>query len=169
MKKILTLTTITILTFGFIGQAADDADFRFKVDVKISCDDENIKSTIESYIKRELRALRDVDIVTKFGKTGVDNEDAVYFLEIVVVGDRITGYSIAYCFYSRVAHPPRLDHIHGLTEVKDYLEGVKLLAVIPPTLGVMRGPAETLKEACEHIVVNFDTKLLDFTRTMRRR
>ena len=120
MRKILALTTVSaILMFGFIGQAADDR-FRFKVDVSVTCDDENIKSAVESYIKRELRALRDVDIVPKFDdKTFLLNEDATYFLNMVVVedetiGGRKLGYDIAYCYYSRVARPPRFDPILGM-------------------------------------------------------
>lgn len=170
MKKILTLTTVTILTFGFIGQAADDEDNRFKVDVNVTCKDENTKAAVESYIKRELRALRDVDIVTKFDKTSLINsllnKDATYFLDIVVV-KRIVGYSIAYCYYRRIAPPPRLDHISG--QVRDYLRGVELLAVSPPILGIETGPTDSLKTMCERIVVNFDTGLLEFIRERRRR
>lgn len=174
MKKILTLTTATILMFGFIGRAADvgknptNRDFsdRFKVYVDVACDDESTKAAVESYIKRELRALRDVDIMTK--------RDATYFLGIVVLEDRLTdgrkvGYTIAYCYYSRVARPPRLDHISGQTdEVRDYLRLVESFAVLPPDLGLVAGPKDSLKWLCERVVVKFDTGLLELIRKQRR-
>ena len=164
MKKILTLTTTAILIFGFIGQAADD---RFKVYVSVTSDDENIKAAVESYIKRELRALRDVDIVAKYG-------DATCFLKILAGEDESRagtklGYTIAYCYYERFSFsPPFLGNISGDTSnVKSYVRIVEKFAFYDPLLGVVGGGTNDLKELCERVVVKFDTYLLELIRKQR--
>ncbi len=52
-------------------------ELQLDVHVKISCDDNTTKSLMESYIKRELRSLRDVELV--------DKKDATWILSLVVI------------------------------------------------------------------------------------
>ena len=158
MKKVLMLVVMAVFVFGFIGQAAD---IRFRVYVSVSCD-ENIKAAIESYVKRELRALQDVDITTKF-------KDASYFLEMIVgeatSNDRKVGYiTIAYCYYQRFP-PPSLYSISGRTEaMKRYIQNVEKFAFAEPGLASVEGGRDNLKRMCEAVVVKFDTKLLELAR-----
>ena len=161
MKKVLMLVVMAVFVFGFIGQAAD---IRFRVYVIVQCENENIRAAVESYVKRELRALQDVDITTKF-----EFEDATYFLAIVageakLSDGRKTGYTtIAYCFFQRLGFPPPpLDFISGQTEaVKRYIQNVEEFAFDAPTVGYVVGFRDDLKRLCERIVVSFDTDMLD--------
>jgi hypothetical protein len=49
-----------VILFSNEAAAADDSRFRIAVDV--SCDDAALRSQLTSFVNRELRALRDVDI-----------------------------------------------------------------------------------------------------------
>lgn len=123
----------------------------------------NTKAAIESYIKRELRALQYVDIVTKW-------IDVTHLLKIVAIEDELTsgrktGYTIAFCYYRRVDRPPRYEQ---LDEVDSYLRLMKIAAVFPPDLGLVTGGTNDLKELCERVVVKFDIGLLEPTRKRRK-
>lgn len=64
MKRlVLMLCLITLIAVGMKHAYAPDKQ-KFKVCVSITCKDEITKSSFESHIKRNLRALQDVDIVT---------------------------------------------------------------------------------------------------------
>ena len=65
MKRFLTLGTIVIVfTLSITGHPQEKLTYRFQVYVSVtSNDDESLKPLIESYIKRELRSLQDVNIV----------------------------------------------------------------------------------------------------------
>ena len=60
--SILTMICLIGLGLSVVSPQAETVD-NFKVHVDIICEDEITKSLIESHIKRELRALKDVDII----------------------------------------------------------------------------------------------------------
>ncbi len=67
--------------------------------VSVTCDNENIKNSINSNVKRELRSLTDVIIV--------EREKATWFIEIVAIenhyvsGKKSGDVSIVRCYYYR--------------------------------------------------------------------
>ena len=133
-------------------------DIRFQVYVSVTS--ENKKAFIESHIKRELRALHDVNIASR--------DKATYFIDIVSL-ENINRISVAYCSYKRVPIPevlkaPKPDF---LTD-KDYKDvwkfRNKLYSFSEPHLGVISYPIKDLDEACKSIVAKFDQALLESQR-----
>ena len=146
---------ITMFVFVFIGQAAD---VRFKVAVFVTCKDEHTKTFIESHIKRELRALVDVDIVKE--------KDALYFLSVVAVepvykstGRKVGDIAIAYNYYKLYA--PLDTEINSLPDgfIKLYIENRLLFHA--PQLGVYTCDKPDLDGTCKEIVVQFDQNQLE--------
>ena len=73
MKRFLTLS-ILVFIIGFINNVyAPNVPKKFDVRVDLVGEDESTKNLIESYIKRELRSLQDVNIMP-------DDKYATYLL-----------------------------------------------------------------------------------------
>ena len=170
MKKIIGLVAIAMCVFVFIGQAAD---IRYKVYVSVTCpEDANTKASIESYVKRELRGLHDVDIMT-------EREEAQYFLTIAAVktnnvSGHHTGYAFSFCFYARASNfltVSFLESTLGIDIPKDKEAIIELFGGAdkyhPPALGVKTGGTNALKELSEDVVVTFDTDVLEPEREFR--
>ena len=62
MKRFLVLP-ILIFILTFIGNAYAPDQQKIKVCLSVTCNDDDTESFIKSYIRRELRGLRDVEIV----------------------------------------------------------------------------------------------------------
>lgn len=86
MKKLIFFIPIVIIllvmeTTKYSADTQKDTpeipELQFDVHVEISCDDNNTKSLIESYTKRELRSLGDVELV--------DRKDATWILSLVAI------------------------------------------------------------------------------------
>ena len=176
MKRLMPLS-IAIATFVlvFIGQAAD---VRYKVYVDVQCKDEDTKAFVESHIKRELRALQDVDI------GGGIPIPRIFILvivdEIKYMSGRTTGLiAISYAFVESFADyfmdeyvipDKRGDALARLyksldeyvipdkrgTALEDLWDAYRL-----PHLNLMTCSKPILDEACKKIVVKFDTNVLE--------
>lgn len=182
MKKIWMLLLLITCSIGFTGQPIYSqlanrtpatpqeidpfSQYKFKVAVRITCDNDNIKNLIESHIKRELRNLGDVRL------TNV--EDALHVIQIIAVLNKYelsqqdTGnVSIAYLFLSedrgllstvpivrtmvreeKLAEFDRLVKIHG----KCYSY---------PYLGVAHYQKDDVNKLCRNIVATFDIESLE--------
>lgn len=64
MKRVI---AILLISCGLQLTLASDTQYRFRVFVNVGGDDEQAVNTIETYLKRELRLLGDVDIVAVDG------------------------------------------------------------------------------------------------------
>ena len=153
MKKLLILSIVmTTFMLVFIGQAADRP--QFKVSVVVGCDDKNTKAFIESHIKRELRSLRDVDVV----KNDMETND--FHIMIIAIGSKNGTIAIFSNFYNYFND----DDIKRLMNQEDF-RFVKILLNVE--LGtrtekyVRFSTTEDLDELCKDIVVYFDTEKLD--------
>ena len=99
------LLAISILVFIFVGNAyaPDEQELKIYVNVSANEDDQIEKDIIESHIKRELRALGNIDIV--------DEKDYWLFrIEISALGNTLNGdklpmMSIANSVHVRVPSP----------------------------------------------------------------
>ena len=152
MKKLMTLSIVmTTLMLVFIGQAADRS--QFKVSVAVYSDDKNTISFIESHIKRELRSLRDIDVVEH------DMETNDFYIRIITPGS--IGRTI-YIFYD-VYNYFNDDDIKTLMNGED-LRGIKILLNVQLARrtynSLLTGTTEDLDKICKEIVVDFDTKML---------
>lgn len=128
------------LTFTFTGQLTDaQRPHRFKVQVNVTCSDENTGTLIQSYIKRELRSLGDVAIVS------FDN--ATYILTIVALaetyksGEKTGGLSLACVFLKKHVNEPDLYYY--------------------PLIAAFSSNVKEVDLSCRDIVADFDTKYLE--------
>lgn len=138
IKKFMALLTIVIaFTLGIIGHPQEKFAYRFQVYVEIKTD-ESLKSLIESYIKRELRSLQDVDIV--YTRDGMPYEIVVVAMEMETVSGRKTdGIAFAVNFQRQLRS--------GLYSL--------------PNLMVQTGDKLTLDGMCKNLVARFDTNYLE--------
>ncbi len=186
MRNLLCIFIVLLCTITFTGQSADtpqkpgvDELFikaekwekqqqpKFKVEVLVTCEDENTKAFIESHIKRELRSLQDVEIVAILGK---------YQLSIIAIefkyeaSGRKSGEIALGSQFLRRYNPSReimnLSGAYpaGTKESKVLLDtSIKLLTWTYDTakhrLDV--GNRTNLDGICKSIVVQFDTRMLE--------
>ena len=138
MKRFLTLVTIVIVfTLSIAGHPQEKLTYRFQVYVETKAD-ENLKSLIESYIKRELRSLQDVDIV--YTRDGMPYEIVVVAMEMETVSGRKTG---------------------GIAFAVNFQKQLKSSLYSLPYLMVQTGNKTELDGMCKKLVAKFDTDYLE--------
>ena len=155
MKKLMTLSIVmTTLMLVFIGQAADRP--QFKVSIAVGSNDKNTISFIESHIKRELRSLRDVDVIE------YDVETNDFHISIVAAGIGNRSIGTSYNFYNYF-------NDDDIKTLKILMNGEDLSFVKISLNSQLRrrtynssrsGMTEDLDKICKDIVVDFDTKML---------
>ena len=149
MKKYLILL-ILISIFCFSGQqlTGQDAHEKFTVGVFLTCDGKITKKLIESYIKRDLRSLGDVDILTFLP----DNELHIVVLEETTAdtGQKTGRIDIATTVTKRVG----LDS-NNLLGWNNYITTYLLVN------------QSDIQAACKKIVALFDTDVLEKAREKR--
>jgi hypothetical protein len=135
-----------LLTFTFTGKPSDArSTHKFKVHVNVAADDENTKSLMQSWIKREFRSLGDVRIVSRV--------DASYILNVVAVeptlkasGRKSGDIAVGSVFFQRSVTDPDLYYA--------------------PDLVVMTDDTEDLESLCKSIVATIDTDRLESIREL---
>lgn len=172
MRSLLCIFTITLLcAVTFTGQSADTPipaiNPKFKVEIAVSCEENNTKAFIESHIKRELRSLQDVEIVNS-GR---------YYLSIVAIeleyetSDRKTGGIVVARMFQRGYKPDTVlnklmaaypVNTKGYNELRDSGAILDLLSLHDKVhFGLNVSMRKDLDEICKEIVVRFDTQMLE--------
>ncbi len=192
MRRIFALS-IFIFIVIFIGNAYAPDEQKFKVCLFITCNDADTESFIKSYIRRELRGLRDVEIVN------IENSDDMlnswkggwnsgrFDLEIFAMKIKTTEIiSIFYEFRERFNHlnikAEIKNRYYDIEKVRTRLEKFEsslseeqktefstlTMFLYHPTFDENSGMAsigkDRLEEACKKIVVDFDTNVLEEAR-----
>ena len=135
-----------LLTFTFTGKPSDaKSTHKFKIHVNVDSEDENTKSLMQSWIKREFRSLGDVRIVSRV--------DASYILNIVTIeqtyketGRKSGGIAIGSVFFQR-----------SVTDRDLYYA---------PDLLVTTGNTEDLESLCKKLVATIDADRLESVREL---
>ena len=166
MKQLMLLIIVTILALVSIGQDAslqvpskNEAlkllgTYRFKVQVSVTCEEKNVKTLVESFIKRELRDLQDVDIVS----LEPHHELVILLTEPIFKGTSTKmGHVIAAVNYLTLFYQE--DMIVGATELPD-ISG-PFGCSYPPALLIHTGNRNNLQDLCQIIIANFDTQILE--------
>ena len=133
---------------------ASDTQHRFKVYVDVGGEDETLTRLLTSHLKREMRALGDVDIV------GYDGDwhfaFRVFYVETKTKGGVKTGYlSLASITETRLS----------TTLFEDVLN---LKPVIPGRLGAAYWSKDNLQEWCISMTGGFNDDTLERVRSMRK-
>ena len=148
---------LLLMSVGFTG-AQNNAQSKFAVKVSVTANDD-IKGEVESYLKRELRSLGDVE-VTDWGYD--------YVLKVIILehtykssGNKTGQISCAYLGLKKFSvidfawKFPKEYH-DTVIETTSYLfHGSDTFVLV-----INRERAE-LKQLCQQIVAEFDTKLLE--------
>lgn len=162
------LTAFSVIWFSEEPIQSQDSTPKFPVYVDITCKDINTKATIQSYIKRELRSLGDVEIV-------VDKEKGLRVLHIValegeyeVSGRKTGGMAVAYMFLQKRGLSIFEMLVSDISDekmkksIRDFVELYERHGnYMEPQLGVMTDDTKDVEGLCKSIVINFDTKQLE--------
>lgn len=135
-----------LLIFTFTGKPSDaQSHHKFRICVNVQTEDEHTQSLMQSWIKRELRNLGDVRIVSF--------DDASYILSVVAIepiskltGRKMGDIAMGTVFYMKSAAHPGL-----------YYE---------PDLLVNTDDTVDLERLCKSLVASIDTRNLESTREL---
>ena len=167
MKKCVLLLAMSLfLVPGVLLAPEPDTLFQvpFQVYVGVTSDDQKV--FIESYVKRELRSLHDVEIAS--------SDKATFFLDIVAQehiranGLKDGNTSIAYCHYQRAPASKFMRSSSSAFEAM-WEDQDKFFSFTPPELYVMVWNTDNLAEACKRIVAALDQEALEPKREANRR
>ena len=155
MKRV---SAILFISFSLQLTLASDTQHRFRVYVDISGDDEQAVNAIETYLKRELRLIDDVDVVS-------EDDDWKYIVNVFVMallrkdGTKTGNFVIA--SYKAI----RLE--------KDAYRNPETAEILKPTFDGTLSAAyfsrENLHEYCIRHVGAFDKSYLEVIRRAFRR
>lgn len=183
MRNLTYITLLLLCTITFTGQSADTPDppsaldnwvntllpdkAKFSVEVNVKSDDENTKSLIESYLKRELRSLQDVEIVDT-GK-GIIIDIVSIEIEYKVSGNKTGQMAYAYRFSRSASTEDDFPFITNyFTENREKipvdvrLDLVKLVFFNENyEMGIRYFQTNELKRECEALIAKFDTSVLE--------
>jgi hypothetical protein len=154
MPTKITLYLFLLILLPVFGHAQQKFSAKVRVYVQLS-ESSTMQDVISSYITRNIRSLRDVEVVS-------DGED--YAIEAVVVpitaGGRINGYAISVNYFKTAK----------CTYNDKYFDGSPLIEKCDSLIwnsAVVSSP-DALRENAEIIVAKFDTKVLEYYRNFFR-
>ena len=168
-NRLLALS-IFIFIVGFIENAYAPDVQKFKIFIATTCKDVNTKSLVESYVKRELRSLQDVEILP--GE--VMRYDSDYAISLVVVeptsettGQKTGDIAIGYTF--EAPFDPYKNLIPSLRKKFPKIDPIEIASLTGSLtgriyLGVIADDTEDVKTICERVVAQFDTMILEVRR-----
>ena len=163
MKRLfILLIAVVAFTLVITATSQEQPDPRFRVQVSVSAD-ENIKGLITSYINRELRGLRDVEIVYKNPRWLLQ----VVALEISTKGGYKSGVALSIVVLEKFDNGLLKALMHA--DQKDLVDLVTSNLYSVPDHGLRIGSEDNLRSICDGIVADFDTKHLEESRRLLRR
>jgi uncharacterized membrane protein YheB (UPF0754 family) len=160
MKKIFLIVILSLITN--LSFAADTINLRFsaRVEVQVSdlSPDDNLKDTVSSYIKEELRSLNDVKLV-----------DTNPEWEIDIMATRVTtskGYKPRVAFSIVTFKPFDNWMLSPLLQPKYRDYGLKLISALSSSIehSMRLDSIDNLQEMCKEIVAHFDSNQLEKSR-----
>ena len=164
MKRLLIfLIAVVAFTLVITATSQEQPDPRFRVQVSVSAN-ENIKGLITSYINRELRSLRDVEIVDKDPRWRL----AVVALETSTKGGYKSGVALSIVVLEKFDNSS-LKSLISETYKKDLVVLLTSNLYSASYHELRVGSEDDLRSICDGIVADFDTKHLEESRRLLRR
>lgn len=151
MKNLICVLLVVFLPLTL----ASETQHRFKVCVSVSGDDETINSLISSHLKRELRALGDVDVV------GFDRDWRYYLSSYYIELETVTGAKSG-----RLAIASSIDTRVDKLFISDmFPPNLRAVYVgIRPRLTAAYYPRNELQEYCIWLAGHFNDAYLEVSR-----
>lgn len=136
-----------LFCFTFLQVGAAQTTFKFDVFLSVQSDDSKVRSTVESYLRRELRSLNDVRVVDR---------DVRFELLVLVIPTRtLSGRPLGYTIAAVV------------NKMQSCKFGQTILSCpVYQNLTLYSGGDDDLRENCEDIVNTFDTRNLQPVRDL---
>ena len=163
MKRLLILLiAVATMTLGVITISEEQTGNRFRVQVNVA-GKESIKGLVTSYINRELRSLRDVEIVYN----NPDWELDIVALEVFTESSRkIIGVALSTIILRKFNHQflVRLLPKSYRETVTHQTSGLYNF----PGHNLRMGATDDLREICNEIVADFDTDYLEKERKSKK-
>lgn len=150
---------LIVLLFALVGCSSVIAQGT-KIGVKVTVSaDGGIKSDIESYVKRELRALNDINIYALNPKfeiqlVAIDPSSVIAISYVVIRKNDFTSY-VNTNVNPRITDPKVREFVTKSLAVKSYVS----------LHGIQSSSAELLESLCKRIVAKIDTDVFEFERT----
>lgn len=164
MKRLfILLIAVVAFTLVITATSQEQPDPRFRVQVSVSAN-ENIKGLITSYINRELRGLRDVEIVYKNPRWLLQ----VVALEISTKGGYKSGVALSIVVLEQFDNSYLKSRMRETYE-KNLVDLVTSNLYSVPNHWLRIGSEDDLRSICDGIVADFDTKHLEESRRLLRR
>lgn len=147
----------------------------FHVVVLCVGDDDSPKNLVKSYVKRELRALGDVTLISR--DLAIARADTVYFISIIVLelrnkaGVKTGVFAMSYCFYERFEFlkDMKLTALNEGDRAGLRILGNKYCYSEPSDYLQVGGTKEHLETCCKGLVADFDVKQLEPIRELLQR
>ena len=164
MKRLfILLIAVVAFTLVITATSQEQPDPRFRVQVAVSAP-ENIRGLIRSYITRELRSLRDVEIV---------DEHPRWLIQVVATEvSGKDGYKLGVSLSIAVLEKFDNSYLKSLmleTYKKDLVVSLTSNLYSLPDLWIRIGSRNDLRNICDGIVADFDTQHLEVSRRVLRR
>lgn len=171
MKRLWILLIVLVAsTLGLIANSQDQNetpfdDLTFPVQVTVSSED-SINGLVSSYVKRELRSLRDVEIV--YSNPGW--ELRIIAMETSTISGRKTGVVISTAIMKKFRNQILLDIMNTVISKEEFEKIKEIVSVLTSDLHDYRGSTlrvgstDDLRTICNEIVADFDSDHLEAAR-----
>ena len=149
-----------------VNNAAQTGSLRFSVELDVSSRDDTVETQIISYIARELRALRDVDIVVS---NSPDYRIQILAVESLNVAGSIIGYDLS-IIITEPLDKQLISFISASQKTDEHKEIVRLVLDGQQNIlahWIKVGGPDDLRELCNRIVADLDAKHLEPVRKAR--
>jgi hypothetical protein len=157
-RPLILLIAVATMTLGVITNSQEQTKYRFHVQLIVS-GEESIKGLITSYINRELRSLRDVEIV--YSNPGW--ELSIVAMELSTVSRRKIGVALSTVILKRFQNQALLESfISGKNKEIVTVLTDDLYSFEDHWLNV--GSDDNLRKTCNEIVADFDADYLEGAR-----
>ena len=163
-RSLILLTAVLAMTLGVITNAEEQIDHKFRVQVFVSSGkDDSFKGLVTSYINRELRSLRDVEIVYRDPEWKL----SIAALEISTKSGYKTGAALSTVVLRRFDNQSLVSLLPENSRGFVRLGTSNLYDDFDHWVNI--DSDDNLREICNKIVAKFDTRYLEKKRESLRR
>ncbi len=148
---------VFLASFAIYGQETSSTSHdRFSVTLSVTCDDELLRNQIKSYVTRELRDLRDVDVVERAPSRGAVFGIVLMAIKTANAMGVPTGWALSWVVTQRQY------------ELNDAVTSVRGVNTIFVTSALFVGADSDLKQSMAAAVASFDATTLEEIRSFRK-
>ena len=161
-RSLILLTAVLAMTLGVITNSEEQTERQFRVQVSVSSKDDSFEGLVTSYINRELRSLRDVEIVYRDPEWKL----SIVALEISTKSGYKTGVGLSTVVLRRFDNQSLVSLLPENSRGFVRLGTSNLYDDFDHWINI--DSDDNLREICNKIVANFDADHLEKKRKLRQ-